>query len=82
MTNVRMNCAQCQQYDLRNVCCNCENRAYAKKVDELNLKIAWLKRGLYNCYTALFYICPHCGEIATKNYLCWNCGKDPDEGKV
>lgn len=24
-----MNCAQCQQYDFRNVCCNCENRAYA-----------------------------------------------------
>jgi hypothetical protein len=76
-----MNYAECQQYDCQNICCNCQNRAYAKKVDELNLKIAWLERGLYNCFSSDFYICPHCGEIATKNYVCWKCGKDPESRK-
>lgn len=26
-----MNYAECQQYDCQNICCNCQNRAYAKK---------------------------------------------------
>ena len=25
------------------------------------------------------YVCPKCGEIATKNYICWNCGYDSGE---
>ena len=29
-----------------------------------------LARGLNNCYQSGFYVCPKCGEIATKNYIC------------
>ena len=38
-----------------------------------------LARGLNNCYQSEFYVCPKCGEIATKNYICWNCGYDSYE---
>ena len=35
-----------------------------------------LARGLNNCYQSGFYAYPKCSEIATKNYICWNCGYD------
>ena len=38
-----------------------------------------LARGLNNCYQSGFYVCPKCGEIATENYICWNCGYDSYE---
>ena len=34
-----------------------------------------------NCYCAEFCLCPHCGAICTKGYICPNCSKDPTEIK-
>ena len=57
------------------------NIDYEKIVDlELALKVIHkLVNGLNNCYTAEFNICPYCGEIYVKGYLCPECGKDPTE---
>lgn len=43
--------------------------------------IQCLLRGLENCYSADFKVCPKCGEIFTAGYICWNCSYDPTEIK-
>lgn len=85
-----MNCVECEQYNSEQVCCTCHNLAYKQLLDKYNKLLeqkSKLQRGLYNCYTAIFYECPKCSEICTENYICWNCGydksmrKDLDNGR-
>ena len=38
-----------------------------------------LERGLNNCYQSGFYFFFKCGDVATKNYICWYCVYDFDE---
>lgn len=60
------------------------NVNYERIIDlESALKvIRKLENGLNNCYTAEFYICPYCGEIYVKGYICPECEKDPTEYSV
>ena len=42
-----------------------------------------LQRGMNECYSATFNVCPRCGEIKTDGYICWNCryGQGEDENQ-
>lgn len=46
------------------------------KITDLDTAIRVIKkleRGLNNSYSAVFHICPKCGEIMQEGYICPNC---------